>query len=116
MAAGLGIRIYLDEMMDVQLAAALCRLGYDATDTHSKGNDHLFDDEQLRYAASQGRAILTVNFGDFARHHADFLQRRESHEGIILVPERPLRELLKRLRKHLDTVAPDQQRNNMLWA
>ncbi len=74
------------------------------------------DLQHLRYATAQTRAVVTHNFSDYARLHADFVRRGELHEGIILVPVRALSELLVRLSMHLDTYPPDQQRDNLLWA
>jgi predicted nuclease of predicted toxin-antitoxin system len=114
--AGLGIRIYLDENLDVHLTDALLHAGYDATHAFREGHVRIADDEHCRFATAQGRAIVSHNFGDFARIHLDFLQRGEDHCGIILVTVRPLRDLMARLRKHLDSTPPDVQRNNLFWA
>lgn len=113
---GPGIRVYLDENVDIHLMGALLRLGYDAMHALLEGNARLPDDQHLRYATIHGRAVVTHNFADYAHLHADFSQRRECHDGIILVPVRPLPELLARLSTHLDTRSPAAQRNNILWA
>src|SRR5437660_1735781 len=114
--AGLGIRVYLDENVNVHLTAALGQLGYDATHALAEGHVQRPDEEHLRAATAQGRAVVTHDFADFVRLHADLTQRNEQHEGIILVPLRPLPELVARLSRHLETYTPDQQRGNLLWA
>ncbi|MBV9124477.1 MAG: DUF5615 family PIN-like protein [Planctomycetes bacterium] len=114
--AGLGVRIYLDENVDVALADGLTQAGYDAIPARAVGNLYLTDDAQLRFATAQGRAIVTHDFSDFTGLHADFLQRGEHHEGIILIPLRSLSELLARLKKHLDSFTPAMQRDNLFWA
>lgn len=116
MAAGLGIRLHLDENVDVRLADALNQRGYDITTAASQGWLHLSDEEQLRRATASGRAIVSHDFGDFQAIHNDFSQRGEPHEGIVLIPVRSLSEMLTRLRSHLDQRTPDEQRNNLLWA
>jgi predicted nuclease of predicted toxin-antitoxin system len=60
--AGLGIRLYTDEMIRARLAAALRRLGYDAMSCQDvgRGNRAIADEDQLAYAAQDGRAILTL--------------------------------------------------------
>ena len=114
--AGLGVRVYLDENVRVHLTAALLQRGYDATHALLEGNVSVVDEQQLRYATAQGRAVVTHDFGDFTRLHADFSRRGEHHEGIILMPWRPLPVLLPRLSKHLDTYTLTEQRDNLLWA
>jgi predicted nuclease of predicted toxin-antitoxin system len=116
MATGLGIRIHLDENVDVRLADALNQRGYDATTALGQGWLHLSDEDQLRHATAIGRAIVSHDFDDFPRIHAEFLQRGEGHEGIILVPVRSLSELLTRISRHLDQHSPGEQRNNLFWA
>src|SRR6266568_4346179 len=103
--AGLGVRVYLDENVDIHV-----------TDALREGNMRVSDEQHLRYATLHGRAVVTHNFGDYVRLHADFVQRGEHHEGIILVPVRPLSEVLVRLSKHLDIYTPVEQRDNLLWA
>lgn len=112
----MGIRVYLDENVTVYLAEALRGRGYDATHALLEGNVRLPDEQHLRYATMYGRAVVTHNFADYARLHADFSHRGEYHEGIILVPLRPLSELLTRLSDHLDTYTPAEQRDSLLWA
>jgi predicted nuclease of predicted toxin-antitoxin system len=114
--AGLGIQVYLDENVNLHLAAALNLKGYDARHALMEGNQKVPDEQHLRFAAAHGRAIVTHNFADFATLHAAFSQRGEHHEGIILVPVRSISELLSRLCVHLDSIRPDQQRDNLLWA
>jgi len=61
--AGLGIRLFTDEMIDPDLAIALRRLGYDAESCQEaqRHNRKLSDEDQLDYAAGEGCAILTFN-------------------------------------------------------
>jgi uncharacterized protein DUF5615 len=62
MATGLGIRIHLDENVDVRLADALNQRGYDATTALGQGWLHLSDEDQLRHATAMGRAIVSHDF------------------------------------------------------
>lgn len=82
----------IDENVDVHLTDALQRSGYDAVHALRVGNVNVPDEQHLRYATRHGRAVVTHNFADYVRHHNDFTQRGEHHEGIILVPGRPLSE------------------------
>lgn len=47
----------------------------------------LSDEEQLLFAASQGRALYTSNVNDFARIHARWLRTGLHHEGLILLSD-----------------------------
>jgi len=113
--AGLGIKVYLDENINLHLLAALIQRGYDAAHALTEGNQKVADEEHLRFATAQGRAVVTHNFADFAKLHMEFGQRNEHHQGIILIPVRSLSELLTRLCSHLDSFAPDRQRDSLLW-
>jgi hypothetical protein len=42
------------------------------------------DEEQLAFAASQGRTILSFNVGHFNRLHGEYLRSGREHAGIIL--------------------------------
>jgi hypothetical protein len=42
------------------------------------------DEEQLAWAADQGRALFTYNASDFCRLHAGFLRQGRHHAGIII--------------------------------
>jgi len=114
--AGLGIKVYLDENVNLHLSTALIQWGYDSTHALTEGNRKVADEQHLRFATAYGRAVVTHNFADFVRLHMEFVQRNEHHEGIILIPVRSLSELLTRLCSHLDSFAPDKQRDNLLWA
>jgi hypothetical protein len=114
--AGLGIRIYLDENVNLPVTRLLRQRGYRVTHALLEGNVQVPDEQHLRWATAHGYAVVTHDFADFARLHTEFLQRQEQHEGIILVPLRPLAELVARLCKHLDSYSPAAQRGNLLWA
>ena len=49
------------------------------------GRRGLSDEEQLAFAASQGRAVFTCNVPDFARLHDAWVSAGRQHAGIILL-------------------------------
>src|SRR5260370_27094411 len=108
--AGLGIRIYLDENVNFHVRDVLRQRGYDVTHALAEGNVQMSDDQHVRWATAHSRAVVTHDFADFARLHTDFTRRHEHHEGVILVPARPLSELVARLSNHLDSHTPAEQR------
>jgi hypothetical protein len=116
--AGLGIRLYLDEMIHTRLAEALRSAGYHALHCEEAGlsNQIVPDAYQLEYAARERRAILTFNVLDFPTLDAQWKAARRHHAGIIVSAEiRDLGELLRRTRRHLDTVSPAEQDDIPLW-
>lgn len=54
-------RLYFDEDADVRLAEALRQRGYDVETTVEAGLLEASDEEQLAYAVSQQRALVTHN-------------------------------------------------------
>lgn len=115
--AGLGIKLFTDEMIDPRLAVALRRQGYDVESCHEAGrsNQGIADRRQLSYATQQGRAILTFNRRDYRQLHRAWQAARRAHAGIIVsgVVIDP-QELVRRVKLHLDVVGPDDQVNRVL--
>lgn len=46
--------------------------------------DTATDEEQLQFAATENRAIVTFNIRHFARLHWDWTSRGRNHAGIIV--------------------------------
>ncbi len=91
---------------------------YDAESCEKAGraNRQISDEEQLAYAASVGRAILTVNASDFCPLDAAWKARGRIHHGIIVAPQvSDLGLLVRCVRRHLDPYAPRVQYNVLLW-
>jgi hypothetical protein len=112
-----GFPLFTDEMVNPRLAGSLTRLGYDAESCHWAGRANLSisDEDQLRYATQQGRAILTFNIGDFERLDRRWKTQGLIHGGIITSPQiTSFAELLRRVQLHLDTVSIEVQRNVLL--
>ncbi len=80
--------LYLDE--DIQsdaLITALRSRGILLTTTTEAAMVNRSDEEQLRFATSSGRVLVTSNIADFARLHAQWLKTDLEHAGIILVQQ-----------------------------
>src|SRR5262245_8970125 len=69
-----------------RVVALLRERGFDATGAHAVGQAGRSDLEQLRYAAQDGRCLITRNVTDFLELIRSLINRQESHAGIILVP------------------------------
>jgi hypothetical protein len=116
--AGLGIRLYLDEMMPPDLAGALRRQGYDVESCRDAGraNRAIPDEEQLTYAAQHRRAILTFNSVDYLRLDQAWKTAGREHAGIVVSPQiDDFGTLLRRVQRHLDTYTVDVQNDLLLW-
>ena len=78
------MKLYLDEDLSPQIARRLREAGVDAVSAHETGNVQLSDREQLRYAAAEGRALVTRNVRHFIVLARDAIARQEPHAGIVL--------------------------------
>lgn len=75
-------RLYSNENFPLPVVTALRELGHDvltSLDT-GKANDAIPDDEVLRFASADRRAILTHNRQDFIRLH----RHHPDHHGIVV--------------------------------
>lgn len=116
--AGLGVRLYTDEMLSPRLAAQLRRQGYDVVSCYEAGRGGLGipDDEQLAYANQEGRAIVTHNARDFVPLDGRWKDNKRAHAGIVVIAGTPsLALLLRWVARHLDTVPPAVQDDTLLW-
>jgi len=95
------IKLYLDEDVEVFLADAIRRRGYEATTARDCGNLGISDAAQIVLAYQSGFVVLTYNVHDFPRLHYEILSRNQHHSGLIIArkesPTLTLRRLLKLL-------------------
>ncbi len=88
------IRLYLDEMIPVVLAAVLCQYGYDVLTAKEANMCGKSDEDQLAFAVSNRRAIITFNIKDFVLLHQSWLSEGKEHFGIIVSPEMRISKLI----------------------
>lgn len=111
------IALYCDEDVMEEIAEALRLRGYDAIGAAEAGMLGRTDEEQLEYAASHHRALLTYNATDYIRLANTWFQTGKEHAGVILSQQfskRQLGELLRQLLKLLDALTPDEMRNQVI--
>lgn len=95
------------------LIKALRARGVDVQTAEEVGFRPRPDEEHLRYAASQNRALFTFNVGDFYRIHTEQLEKGRGHAGLILAKQegfqvgRYMRGLLRLIGK----LSADEMRN-----
>lgn len=75
------VRYFTDEHISNAVIAGLRRRGIDVLTVTEAGRRTFPDDEQLRYATSLGRTIVTHD-EDYLQLAADFEQRGETYAGV----------------------------------
>lgn len=96
-------RLYSNENFPLPAVEALRRLGHDVVTTHDEGKSHqsIPDDEVLRFAIENGRAVLTHNRHDFIRLHRE----NPDHDGIIVCTDNPdFEELARKVHTTLEAL------------
>jgi len=79
------ICLYMDEdILQRSLILALRTSGVDVITTSDANKLSCSDEEQLIWAAEQGRAIYSFNTKDFCRLHSTFMAEDIGHAGIIM--------------------------------
>lgn len=108
-------KVYVDEDVDVLVATLLLAQGLDATTTRKQGMLGKLDSEQLAYAASVERCLLTHNRVDFERLHLQYIADDRQHLGIIVAPKKSAYEIVQRVSILLDTLTADEIANQLLY-
>jgi len=111
----MAIKLYLDEDIDPLLAKVLRDRGVDCLSTQQAGNCGLSDTDQLAFATSQGRAIVTFNIKDFIQLSHEYAASGLHHEGIILSNHILFRELLRRMLSFLRDYPDEPLMDRVLW-
>ena len=109
-------RLYFDEDADARLAAALRQRGYDVVTTADAGLLDASDEEQLVYAASQQRALVTHNIKHFPGAHAAWVEAGREHWGvIILIGHSAVSVWLRRMENMLNRFSAEELQNQLLF-
>jgi hypothetical protein len=74
-----------DEMFPPECAKRLCELGHDALSVHGIGLAGHGDEEVFSAAISQGRVLVTENFGDFSVLLDQHLSRQETCVPVVFL-------------------------------
>jgi predicted nuclease of predicted toxin-antitoxin system len=113
--SSLFIRLYLDEDVNVLVADLLKARGFDALTARDAGQLQVNDEEQLAYAVSQQRALVTHNRGDFEELIQTYFDLEQKHYGVILAVRHPPQEIAKRLLAILNQVTADEMENQVRY-
>ncbi len=109
------IKLYFDEDVPEAIAKALRLRGYDVVTVKEAARKGMTDIDQLNYASSENRVILTFNVADFIKIHIDFINKGLSHSGIILSKQLSIGVIVKALLRLLPDITPDKAGNNIMW-
>ncbi|MDJ0742031.1 MAG: DUF5615 family PIN-like protein [Xenococcaceae cyanobacterium MO_167.B27] len=113
--SSLFIRLYLDEDVNVLVADLLNARGFDALTVRDAGRLQASDAEQLAYAITQQRALVTHNRSDFEELVQTYFATEQKHYGVILAVRRPPQEIAKRLLVILNRVTADEMENQVRY-
>ncbi|NCR20672.1 MAG: hypothetical protein GPJ27_01540 [Microcystis aeruginosa L111-01] len=108
--------LYMDEDMSALVARLLRSRGLDVTTVPEQSTLGKTDSEQLEFAASLGRCLVTHNRVDFERLHLQFIEEGREHCGIIVVPQKTAYEVVQRVGVLVNTLTVDSINNQLLYA
>ena len=106
------IALYTDADVGLALAKQLRERGYDALSALEIGKFQPTDQEQLDYAISQRRTILTFNQRHFEPLYEEYWNAGKEHYGIIVSEQIAVGEMLRRTLKLLNSVSAGEMKNN----
>ena len=109
------VRLLLDEDVYVTLAQALCKRGFDAVHVQALNRKGCSDREQLEFAVRQERCLMSFNVRDFVILHNEFVLKNQEHYGILVSPQLPIGEVLRRVLVILNSTTAKQMCNQILF-
>jgi hypothetical protein len=109
------IELYLDEDVDVLIADMLRGRGFNVITTREALRLGATDTEQLDYAISQERTLLTHNRVHFEALAVQYLAAGRDHSGLLLASRRLPQEIVQRLLVLLNSVTADEIHNQIRY-
>lgn len=109
------IELYLDEDVSVLVAELVRARGFTALTAREAGQLHASDADQLAYAVSQRKTLLTHNRADFEALAQTYLATGQTHSGIIIAVRHPPYEIMRRLLLILNHVTADEMQDQLRY-
>lgn len=117
------MRLLLDEDYSAEIANGLQDAAHDVVTVEEVGLRAIADDDLLRFAAREGRALLTNNVRDFAPLARRFAAAGESHSGIVFTSDASMRRGKGTIGRYIEALselmralpAGDALRDRTLW-
>ena len=117
------MKLLLDEHLSLVIANELNHLGYDVVCVAQlPGLRGLDDPGGLRYAAAQGRILVSANRSTMPTAAETLRAEGDTHTGVVLIArerftlsKRNLGPLIAALAHLIDTHDPDQLDNRVTW-
>ena len=107
------IHLYFDEDVSVGIVENLRTRGFDVLSARDAGALGRSDDEQMLYAVSQRRAVVTHNRVDFEKQHIKLLENGMHHYGVIVAKRRKDAEVVNKMLALLDAVTAEEMKNQL---
>ncbi len=82
------MKFYIDEDISPKIAEILRDNNIDAVSAHEVGRSGtgITDEEQLAYAATEGRCLVTYNGRHYITLTSKFFEKEWKHAGIVIIP------------------------------
>ncbi len=109
------IRLYLDEDVNVLVANLIRARGFDIIAARDAAQLHANDAEQLAYAVSQTRTLVTHNRTDFEELVQTYFASEQTHYGVIFAVRRSPQEIAQRLLVILNQVTAEEMQNQVRY-
>jgi len=113
--SSLYIHLYFDEDVSAGIVENLRTRGFDVLSARDAGALGKSDDEQMLYAVSLRRAVVTHNRVDFEKQHRRFLEGGMKHYGVIIAKRRKDAEVVTKLLALLDAVTAEEMQNQLRY-
>jgi len=114
--SSLYIHLYFDEDVSMGIVDNLRTRGFDdVLSLRDAGSLGKYDDEQMLYAISMRRAVVTQNRVDFEAQHKRFLEKGLKHYGVIVAKRRKDSEVVSKLPALLDSTSAEEMENQLRY-
>ena len=115
MTSSIFAAVYLDENVDLLVAAMLRAQGFGVVTTQEANLVGASDAAQLAFAVQQKCCLVTHNRDDFVSLHKQYINENREHLGIIVAVMRRPGEVAGRLAHLLDTYTADEIAGQLLY-